>query len=359
MKTTDLDAEVGVERSDTTLDYATLVLASPRGRFFCANLGYLCSADERAANPYRPYTLADAVEVLQGVDVAALAELSESEVLDPLGFATDWARYWQPPDEEDIWLATPQAVAALRPIASAMWASAATQWWSDGVDTSCQRMVAHPYSADEFPESALPYRSESAGLDLWRAHVLEDEERYRAWRIERPDNRIGGEWWSIPSPSSALETTRARERLGALELLLEEDSSGCGEARVWPVTVRGNPRVYEIRTPADWARLVDTYPLAVPESKRSDWFETTGEYRDWFIPDWVAVANDFDAVHLTMLGYLTTPGIVIPLTHNRGATVLAGWNPDTTWWLNTDCVYAEDEPVLWRRDDEHWTTAPS
>lgn len=67
-----------------------------------------------------------------------------------------------------------------------------------------------------------------------------------------------------------METSRARERPGALELLLEEDSSGCGEACVWPVTVYGNPRIYEIRYPVDWAHLVDTSPLAVPESKRSD-----------------------------------------------------------------------------------------
>jgi hypothetical protein len=215
-------------------------------------------------------------------------------------------------------------------------------------------MVGHLPSNEEWPKSTLPYRSTAVGLDHWRDHVLEDEARFRTWREERPDNTIGGEWWSIPLPSAALVTSRARDGVGALELLLEEDSFGGDEARVWPVSIRRTPRVYEITNPTDWARLVDAYPLFVPESKRSDWFDTTGEYHDWFIPDWVAVADDYDAVHLTLHGYLTTPGLAIPLANNKGATVLAGWNPDATWWLNNDVAHVEDEPALWRRCDDHW-----
>ncbi|WP_213576591.1 hypothetical protein [Rhodococcus sp. USK13] len=333
------------------MDLVTLVLASPRGRFFCANVAYMCRTDQRAARPRAP---ADVLEVIQAVDVQAISRLSELGLLNALAFATDWARYWQPPDEQDVMFARPDTVAALHPVAAAVLDSPHTRWWADPVDLGNQRMVGHLPSNEEWPESTMPYRSAAVGLDHWRDHVLAGEARFRTWRAERPDNAIGGEWWSIPLPSAALVTSRSRDGVGALELLLEEDSFGGDEARVWPVSVRSTPRVYEITNPTDWARLVDAYPLFVPESKRSDWFDTTGEYHDWFIPDWVAVTDDYDAVHLTLHGYLTTPGLAIPLANNEGATVLAGWNPDATWWLNNDVAHVEDEPALWRRCDDHW-----
>lgn len=337
------------------MDTVTLVLESPRGRFVCANIAFLCSIDRRVADTYRPSSQADALEIIEAVDPQSVGGLSELELFDALGFATDWARYWQPPDEEDYWFAAPDLVTALRPIAAAVLDSPLTRWWADPVHLADQRMIQNLSSNEERPQSTTPYRPVSAGLDDWRTSVLENEARFRDWRIERPDNEIGGEWWSTPAMSAAFETSRAREEVGALELMLEEDSFGGNEARVWPVTVRGTPRVYEISNPTDWERLVDAYPMDVSESRRSVWFETTGEYRHWYIPDWAAVAADYDAAHLTMLGYLTTPGIAIPLSRNEGATLLAGWNPDATWWLNPECAYAEDETVLWRRNDNRWT----
>ncbi|QZS56051.1 hypothetical protein [Rhodococcus opacus] len=336
------------------MDLVTLVLASPRGRFFCANVAYMCNTDERAA---RPRTPADVLERIEAVDVQAISGLSELDLLNALAIATNWARYWQPPDEDDLMFATPEIVAALHPVAATVLESPLTRWWAEPVDLDNQRMIGQLPPDEEWPESTLPYRSTAVGLDQWRDHVLTMEARFRTSRAERPDNAISGEWWSTPLPSAALETSRALDDVGALELLLEEDSFGGDEARVWPVTVRRTPRVYEITNPTDWARLVDAYPLAVVESKRSDWFHTTGEYHDWFIPDWTAVADDYDAVHLTLHGYLTTPGLAIPLADNNGATVLAGWNPDATWWLNNDVAHVDDEPALWRWCDDHWVRA--
>ena len=130
--------------------------------------------------------------------------------------------------------------------------------------------------------------------------------------------KLSGEWWSTPEPSLTWATTRSRDGLGALELLLEEDSFDLDHACVWRVRIDGAPRVHEITDPA--ARLVDAYPLQVTASRRGDWYDTTGEYRDWFIPDWPAVAADYDAVHLTVRSYLTTPGTAIPLTDRPGST---------------------------------------
>ncbi|UPG67302.1 hypothetical protein [Gordonia hongkongensis] len=154
-----------------------------------------------------------------------------------------------------------------------------------------------------------------------------------------------------------MQTTRARPGLGALQLVAEEDTSIGEEARVWTVSVGEPARVYEVAAPADWARLVDHYPLEVTASRRWNWYNTSGRHRRWFMPDWKALAADFDAVHVSVSGYLTSAGIEIALERREGATVLAGWGPDTTWWLNPGATHIDHVPVLWRRDDERWVPA--
>ena len=265
------------------MELAALALASPRGRFFCANIAYTCSIDPRAADYRRPWITTDAREVIEGVDTNAVSELSEMDLLEALGYAADCARYWQPPDD-DVKFADPQLVGALRPIAAAVLASEHTAWWGEPMDIDNQHLVAHPMSPVEWPESTAPDRPASPSLKEWRSRILETETRFKAYRSAQPDQDVAGEWWSTPI-FSALTTTRARDGIDALELLMEEDSSGGGQARVWPAHVRNSPRVYEISAPSDWAHLVEKYPLPVPESRRSVWFDTTGKYCNWLIPD--------------------------------------------------------------------------
>ncbi|MFD4180224.1 hypothetical protein [Rhodococcus sp. NPDC058514] len=322
------------------MDTASLILGSPRGRFFCANVGYLCSDDERAQLSYRRRWSGDALEVLAAVDVPAIARLSELELLGAMAYAADNAYYWQPPDEQDLMFARPEIVEALRPIARAVVASPHARWWSESADLANQRLVEKSDSRRD--RSELPPRIRPA-----------DD------RLERWNMNVGGEWWSTPMTvrGGVPATTRARTGLGALELLLEEDSMGWERARVWPLRIHGAPRVYEITDPAAWVRLVDAYPFAVP-SRRSEWHHTTGVHHDWFIPDWAAVAVDYDAVHLTMTGYLGTPGIAIPLAAQSGATVLAGWDPDATFWLRSGIIAVDDGPTEWNRSaDGEWSPA--
>jgi hypothetical protein len=51
----------------------------------------------------------------------------------------------------------------------------------------------------------------------------------------------------------------------------------------------------------------------VTKARRHDWWRATGEDHGWAIPDYPAVAADYDAIHLTVGG---SPG-------NRGTS-----NPD-------------------------------
>ncbi len=94
-------------------------------------------------------------------------------------------------------------------------------------------------------------------------------------------------------------------------------------------------------------------------SKRTDWYHTTGRDGRWFIPDWSEVVTEYDAVHFSVHGYLSTPGIAIPLGDNDCATVLAGWNPDATRWLDLAAIAVDGDPVEWSWDGDRWLPAPS
>jgi hypothetical protein len=62
------------------------------------------------------------------------------------------------------------------------------------------------------------------------------------------------------------------------------------------------------------------------------------------------VAADWDAVHVSVAGYLTTAGIAIP-AGGGACTMLAGWDPDATWWLN-DVLSLTSPPEDWRDDGQ-------
>lgn len=128
---------------------------------------------------------------------------------------------------------------------------------------------------------------------------------------------------------------------------------GWDQATVRQIHVPPDARVCEIDSPESWADLCRRFPLDVTASRRHDWYRTTARNGRWVIPDWAQVARNFDAVHLTVAGYLSTAGLPVPVEHDL-MTVLAGWNPDQTFWL-TDVPH-ESAHRAWRYDqDEGWT----
>ena len=71
---------------------------------------------------------------------------------------------------------------------------------------------------------------------------------------------------------------------------------------------------------------------------------------------WIArmMAEEFDAVHLTVSGWLATGGLAIPVGAGT-ASVVAGWTPGTTAWLR-DPAPAVDQATSqhWFWDDRGW-----
>jgi hypothetical protein len=130
----------------------------------------------------------------------------------------------------------------------------------------------------------------------------------------------------------------------------------------WRLPVRDGVRLWTIDRPSDWVRLVETYPKVANE-EHFGWelpgpnqdlreirplLEVPGQHAlrtalaHHILPDWELVAGDFQGVHLSWAGFLTTEGFVSDLAHG-GATMLRYWNSERTLWLED--VFGEPEPL--------------
>lgn len=192
-----------------------------------------------------------------------------------------------------------------------------------------------------------------------------------------------GDHWNRPTDAEHLAALRAvrQEQVAALDerRFLAELETVVGSAVYWQAPDDGReqlarPEVVEALLPiADavaahpatmwwsapferrcqfrtryWSEGWDPELVAVdrrPALRR--WRETTGRDGRWWLPDWPAVAEDFDAVHVTVVGYLATAGWAVPTAD--GATVLAGWGPGRTCWLRPDRLAYTDVVEQWHR----------
>jgi len=130
----------------------------------------------------------------------------------------------------------------------------------------------------------------------------------------------------------------------------------------WLLPVRQDARVWNINGPEDWARLVETYPkvvtrphagweLAGPGQHPSDTkmlrsvatqHAVRTEIAVHVLPDWDGVAADFDGVHLSWAGFLTSEGYISDLS-DGGVTMMRYWGSERTLWLHD--VFDEPEPL--------------
>jgi hypothetical protein len=354
-------------------DRARRLLAGPRGRRLCAELLQNPDGGLPLWWPVLPGHRQAMDDIRNALARTDLDSIDEGRLATALQASVDRAMYWQEPDEVDHVLADDELTAELAPVADAVVRSAASQWWTEAMDPGAQYAVAWSDTSGEMP---APPRTTGAraALAAWRQKELADEERAAWERPTDPRANWSGAWWSTPALEGLVVTTRARSesaRSGAeirvpldvpVRLALVEDELGWQHARSWPVHPPATARVLEITGPDVWTALVADHPLDVSASRRHDWWRVTGWDGRWLIPDWAAVAERFDAVHLTVDGYLATAGRALPVDV-RGAparTLLAGWDPDATWWLAD--VAGVGEPTDWRRRDDEaprWEPQPT
>lgn len=265
-----------------------------------------------------------------------------------LAMSVDNARYWQPPDGTDVLAAAPELMPVLERVAEVIAASPHAAWWTTPVDLDDQWALA--WEGDGIPDADTDADATRATLATWRTTMRENEERWQRERAADPAARWSGDWWSTP-PSSLIHTTRSLLGEGPAELWFVEDGFGWDSAVATPVD--GYPAsVIEIDAPDDWVRLCRQHPLVVTASRRDDWHNATGRSGGWVHPDWAAMAEEADAVHLTVRGYLTTAGRALEVD-DGWATVLANWGPDTTYWFGSTASRPADQRA-WHRTDDGW-----
>ncbi|TFD93387.1 hypothetical protein E3T61_04650 [Cryobacterium lactosi] len=285
---------------------------------------------------------------------ASLTEPGGPAVMSALAAAVGNARYWQPPDGEDVLAAAPEMRAALARVAHLLAGSPQASWWTTPAGGPARD--AEQWSV-EFAGTTVDgelVRNAAEILELSRVGRVEEEAlAERDWPAD-PRASFSGPWWSKP-PSALTRTTRALAGVGPAGLALVEDALGWEAATVHRIRPPRDTRVYEIDGPDAWAHLCRRYPVRVTAARRQVWYQTTGRIGLWVMPDWAGVAQDVDAVHLTVAGYLATAGRTIQVDGDV-ASVLAGWDPDQTYWL-TDVDHDHSTDQVWHRGESEWARA--
>ncbi|WP_166880140.1 hypothetical protein [Salinibacterium sp. ZJ450] len=301
----------------------------------------------------RPLPHPSPEDVGQLLESVPLAEPDERALWFSLAAAVDSARYWQEPDGEDILASTPEVGASLGRVAAAITESPCATRWVESMDRLRQWTVTF---AGTTGGSSSTARTARETLDRWRSLMLVEESNASRERPADPSAMVSGPWWSIP-PSVLTRTTRSLRGRGPVGLWLVEDRFDWTAATTEQVPIPADARIYEIDGPQAWVDLCRRYPLDVTASRRHDWYRTTGRNGRWLVPDWSRVQHDHDAVHLSVGGYLATAGLALPVADDW-ATVLAGWDPDQTYWLR-DVTPDTSTHQEWKYDGEDGNWTPS
>ena len=134
-----------------------------------------------------------------------------------------------------------------------------------------------------------------------------------------------------------------------------------GPVERWWLPVRPRARVFEIHRPADWARLVTTFPheaaphpgwelpgvnqhrhLIAPLLTTSEQRAARTSVGRHLVPDWRSVAVDYDGIHLSWAGFITAEGCIIDLG-DGDVTMLRYWFSERTLWLAD--VFGDPRPA--------------
>ena len=175
----------------------------------------------------------------------------------------------------------------LRTVADALIGSPATQWRWDDVVRDDQR-----FARCATDDGTGPPRGEQVFEQVKKAGKKLRTEEFDA-RARHPSptdvpQNASGYWWSIPIPG--FWTSRAANTVPALHLVCAEEIGG-ERVVVWSLRVAPDARVFEIRAPADWARLVEIAPVDVTMSRLGDWRSWTGHEGPFYSPARLALRS--------------------------------------------------------------------
>lgn len=291
-------------------------------------------------------------EVASRLGRVELVPVTRSLLVQCIADSVDSARYWQEPDGEDILMAKPELQPALARIAQHIASSPEAAWWLTPVDLTGQWAIVWDGAAAT-AISADPL----AVLREHRDRTIKAERVAAAERPADPRANFSGEWWSTP-PRSMVSTTRHIPDVGPAGLVWVEDGLGWERAQSKRVAIAPGRTVFEIDTAEAWAELCRQFPLDQTAAKRHDWYRATGRVGRWVTPNWVHVAERYAGVHLQVAAYLAAAGTAIAIDDTT-SSVIAGWDPDQTYWFSPDLAYKPDA-VAWHltAPDNQWRADP-
>jgi hypothetical protein len=189
----------------------------------------------------------------------------------------------------------------LRPFAERLAQNPTTRWWWGPVGTD--QLVAHDCS----------------GVSVT------DERTVAAWPAR---------WWSAPTGSTVVHSSRSGPGGTPVGLLLAEDHWVLTDAGGWSGLEPRGESVYEVADADAWQALVNRYPVERTRGQSIEWDSFAGGPRTWVDVDWHGVEQDHDGVHVSVAAHLSAAYRPLPVA--GGHTMLAGWNPDVTVWFHED-----------------------
>lgn len=314
------------------------LLASPRGREFLVDL-----VTHISGVPWRATSDAESTTALQrAARVLGSGHEIGTALWDALRECTSSSCYWDAPPDRSSGLAAPRYRKPLGELADAALPRYWPAWWSSSYDGGSQVFIA-PMEANDSPDPSPPKLTGTADhLARWASSQRKPAAPVHPWDGPSVWDRRTGDWWSTPA---VYATTRTNPDLGVVGLMLYEDVRTWRRAATWPVRTRDGASIYEVRDAASWLGLLGQSAIDVTDHVQYDWYRASGVRGRWEIPDWEELAQRYDAIHLTIDGYLRLAGN--PIDTGRGTlTMVAGWAPDETYWL-TDSFTVVGPSTVW------------
>jgi hypothetical protein len=221
--------------------------------------------------------------VCRGIDARRLTALPQTALYTMITSAAAHvsSEKWSDPDPPDSWLriaGSPEGDALVDALARCH----ATRWWADRALDRAQLWIG--------PNDASPQPSDPSTRSYGRPTAV-------TWTSSALDDGSSA-WWHLlregadgPPP----ETTQS----------------------VWRLTPQADARVYEITTAEDWAELCEAFAFVMVDG--------------YVGPDWAAVANEYDGVHLTVEGLIRAQCVEVETAY--GTAKLDNWDAESTAWL--------------------------
>jgi hypothetical protein len=189
----------------------------------------------------------------------------------------------------------------LRPLAEAILSQSGTAWWFGPLARASQMVAWGPAG------SPPPTDPSDLPRPMPATRPPTDWERY----AQKPE-------WGVA-------TSTAFHELSAYLVGASEEAGDLGPLPLpfprYLLRVASTARVFEVDGPAAWRRLCLAYPAPEPG----------GLMGELVVPDFAAVARDWDGVHVTLGGLLTADQV--RLDGPEGPTALQGWDTEATVWF--------------------------